>query len=462
MQTTLTPLAKYKEFFENNRRQLIDEYFDFLKIPSISSEAAYTENVKQGADWVAHYLRSIGFDVDVWKTTGHPTVFAQNLEAGTDKPTLLIYNHYDVQPVDPLDLWKSSPFEPALRGNEVYARGAQDNKGQCFYTMAALKALRMIHGKFPINIKLVVEGEEECGSQGLTGILSEKKKELVAEYLAVVDMGLPAKDIPAVTLGIRGIMTMDVTVTGSSTDLHSGSHGGIVYNPNRALAEILASLYNDDGSVAVPGYYDSVRELKKDTLDNLYMDFDEKHYLEAFGALPTGGEKKFLPVHRACLRPTVEINGMWGGYTGDGFKTVIPAKAHAKISCRLVADMDPQNSAKSVADYLISKAPPGIKVEVHIHQGGGKAVQANPNSPVVKAFSDAYTEIFEKKCSYVFEGGSIPVITALAEASKSAVVLLGMGLADDGIHAPNEHFGLDRLEKGFLIIARSIELLGQR
>lgn len=460
MTKTLTPLEKYKEIFNDHKPLLLEEFYSFLKIPSVSSEPSYAQTVREGADWVAHYLRSIGFNVDIWETIGHPTVFGQNLDAGPDKPTLLIYNHYDVQPVDPIDLWKSSPFEPTLRDNQVYARGAQDNKGQCFYTLSALRSLRMIHGKFPINIKIVVEGEEECGSRGLTKILSEKKKELAADYLAVVDAGIPAKDVPAVSLGMRGIMTMDVTVTGSSTDLHSGSHGGIVYNPNRALAEILASLYRPDGSVAVPGYYDDIRELKKETLDNLYMDFDEAHYQKAFGAKPTGGEKQYPPVHRACLRPTVEINGIWGGYTGDGFKTVIPAKAHAKVSCRLVADMDPQKSAKQVADYLISKAPPGITVEVDIHHGGGKAAQANPASDVVKAFSDAYTEVFGKKCQFIFEGGSIPVVTALAEASQSEVVLVGMGLPDDNIHAPNEHFGLDRLEKGFLIIARSIELLG--
>lgn len=452
---------KLQEYFSKHREDLLQQYFTFLRFPSISSEPPYAKDVQNCAQWVKNFLQNIGFQTELWPTSGHPAIFASSLEAGPSQPTLLIYNHYDVQPVDPLELWETPPFEPTVRNGEVYARGAQDNKGQCFYTLCALKALREIHGKFPVNIKIVVEGEEECGSKGLAGVLSQHKQQLAADYLAVIDMGLPSKDIPAVTLGIRGLVAMEMTVTGSSTDMHSGSHGGIAYNPNRAIAELIASLYSPDGSVAVPGFYKNVKEVPKDILDNLYQDFDAEKYHQSFSAHPTGGESHLPPVQRATLRPTIEVNGLWGGYIGEGFKTVIPAKARAKISCRLVPDMEPYAIGKLVADYLQSKAPPGMHVEVKIIHGGGTAVRAEADSKVVKAFSDAYSEVFNKPCTYIFEGGSIPIITELSKASNSQVVLLGMGLAEDAIHAPNEHFGLDRIEQGFLVVARAIELLNQ-
>lgn len=455
----ITPLSAYKDYYKTNETALLNEFFSFLKIPSVSSEPQYGGDIKRCARWVETRLRQIGFEVEVWETSGHPAIFGSCMEAGPDKPTLLIYNHYDVQPVDPLSLWTSSPFEPTVKQGVVYARGAQDNKGQCFYTLLGLKALREIRKKFPINIKIIVEGEEECGSKGLHGVVGKHQDQLAADYLAIVDGGLPAENIPAVSLGVRGIVTMHVKLTGSSTDLHSGSHGGIVYNPNHAIVELLAKLRNSDGSIAVPGFYDEVQPVPDDVLNSLYMDFDEEHYLKNFGASPTGGEKAYPPLQRACLRPTIEINGIWGGYIGDGFKTVIPKEAHAKISCRLVSKMNPAKTAERVADFLKKHAPPGITVEVEVYSGGGEAVRADANSAVVAAFRDALTEIFGAPCKYTFEGGSIPIITALANASNSSVVIVGMGLAEDNIHAPNEHFSLDRLEKGYLMIARAIELL---
>jgi acetylornithine deacetylase/succinyl-diaminopimelate desuccinylase-like protein len=458
----MSNLGSLREHFKFEEKQALKDYFTFLGFQSISSEPSYKGHVEACAAWLMQYLQKMGFDTQLWPTSGHPVIFASNLKAGPEKPTLLIYNHYDVQPVDPLNEWLSPPFEPTVKEGQVYARGAQDNKGQCFYTLLALKALLGRDKELPVNIKLCIEGEEECGSQGLSKILSQKKKELKADYLAIVDVGLHEPTVPAVTLGVRGIVTMDVEVQGTNTDLHSGSHGGLAYNPIHALIEILAKTHNQEGQVAIPGFYDDVVTVSSKERSQLALEFDEKKYISIFGAPPTGGEKAYSPSERAWLRPTLEVNGIHGGYSGAGFKTVIPAKASAKVSCRLVPNQEPQKIAKLVAQFIESQAPKGIQVKVHIHPGGGKAVRANPQSEIVQAFAKAYSEVFQAPCEFIFEGGSIPVVTELAQASGSEVVLVGLGLADDKIHAPNEHFGLDRIEKGFLVIARTLELLGKR
>lgn len=452
-------MNELKKLFQKHSKQAIQDYFTFLEFPSISSEPAYAPQVLACAHWLADYIKGIGFDVELWKTTGHPTLFASYMHAGPDKPTLLIYNHYDVQPVDPLGEWTSPPFEPTVRNGQAYARGAQDNKGQCFYTIQALKALLARDKKLPINIKLCIEGEEECGSTGLSKILHEKSKALKADYLAIVDLGIPAANRPAVTLGVRGLVTMDIEVQGSHTDMHSGSHGGIVYNPLHAIAELLASLRDHSGKVLVPGFYDDVAGVTPEEKKDLSLAFDAAAYKQTFGAEASGGEKAFSPQERAWLRPTLEINGISGGYSGAGFKTVIPAKAKAKISCRLVPNQDPQKIGHLVAKYLEKRAPEGMKVSVHVHPGGGKAVRTKASSKIVQVFAQAYAEVFKTPCEFIFEGASIPIITELAAASQSEVVLVGLGLPDDSIHAPNEHFGLDRFEQGFLSIARAIELL---
>lgn len=451
----------FRDYYEKQKTQALEDYFTFLRFQSVSSEPKYKPHMESCSKWLVEYLHKAGFKTEIWPTSQHPVIYAHNMSAGPDKPTLLIYNHYDVQPVDPLEEWHSPPFEPTIRNGEVYARGAQDNKGQCFYTLLALKALMDLDHKLPINIKLCIEGEEECGSIGLAEILEKKKKELKADYLAIVDMGIRNATSPAVTLGVRGIVTMDVEVKGSTTDLHSGSHGGIAFNPLHALVAILSKLRDKKGRIKVPGFYQDVQELDSQEKSRIAFDFDEKDYQASFGAHPNGGEKEFTPFERAWTRPTIEINGISGGYSGVGFKTVIPAKAIAKVSCRLVPGQNPSKIGKKVARFIERKAPKGVDVKVHIHEGGGKAVRANPSSKVVQSFAQAYQEVFHAPCAFTYSGGSIPIIQKLTEASQSEVVLMGMGLPGDQIHAPNEHFGLDRLEKGFLIIARTIELLAK-
>jgi len=452
-------LAGLKTYFKDSKNKIIEDYFTFLKFQSISSEPQYKEQLLNCVEWLKTYLDEMGFQVQIWPTQGHPVIFASFEKAGSSQPTLLIYNHYDVQPVDPLDLWHSPPFEPILKSGKVFARGAQDNKGQCYYILLALKALLLRDGTLPINIKLCIEGEEECGSAGLSQILPLRKGDLKADYLAVVDLGMEKPDKPAITLGTRGIVTMDLTVTGTHTDLHSGSHGGIAFNPIHALIKLLSLARDDYGKITIPGFYDNVKDLNENEKKQISLDFDVKKYQADFGAEATGGEQNYSVLERGWTRPTLEVNGINGGYSGDGFKTVIPAKATAKISCRLVPGQDPRIIGPLVADFFETHAPNGTKVKVHLHAGHGEALRADINSPVVAAFAKAYEEVFQTSCDYIFAGGSIPIITQLKDICGGEVVMLGLGLLSDCIHAPNEHFGVDRLEKGYLSAARAFENL---
>lgn len=447
----------YQDYYKKNQEQITKDYFTFLKFKSISSEPEFAPEVRACANWLNGVIQTCGLQTEIWETSGHPVIFASNLEAGPDKPTLLIYNHYDVQPVDPLEEWESPPFEPTVRGGQVYARGAQDNKGQCFYVIQALKAIYALEKKFPINIKLCIEGEEEFASTGLSKILPSKREELKADYLAIVDLGIKDQNHPALTLGVRGLVTMDLEIEDSNTDLHSGGLGGIVYNPIHALVELLAKLRGADGKILVPHFYDRVEALTPDEKKQLNFDFNENEFQKNFGTTALGGEKAFSPLERAWVRPTIEINGIAGGYAGSGFKTVIPAKAHAKISCRLVPGQDPEKIGELVSRFLKENAPKGMKVSVDLHRGTGKALRSNPNSKAVHAFAKGYEAVYQKPCGFILQGGSIPIVTELAEASTGEPVLLGLGLPGDKIHAPNEHFGLDRLEKGFLIMVEAIK-----
>ncbi len=443
-----------------DKKEWLEDFFAFLRFPSVSSEVEFAAATADCANWLARFLRSLDFEVEIWQPKkGHPIVFASHLEAGPDQPTLLIYHHYDVQPADPINLWKHPPFEPHLEKGEIYARGAQDNKGQCFYTLQALKMLKELQGTYPINLKLCIEGEEEIGSAGLASLLKEKQEHLKADYLAIVDLGLRDPKTAALTLGLRGIITLDVELEGASTDLHSGSHGGIAPNPIHALISLLASMRDEKGRITVPGFLDDVKELSLEERKAISFAFDEQMYKEQTGVEPKGGELDYSAIERGWLRPTLEINGITGGYTGEGFKTVIPAKASAKLSCRLVPDQDPSRIGHLLKKYMEENAPAGIKVAVRIRPGNGKAVRASADAFVVKAFAQAFAEVFQKPCEFIFEGASIPIVPELTTACGAETVLFGLGLATDHIHAPNEHFGLDRLKKGMLLMARGLQLL---
>lgn len=432
----------------------LKRFFELLSIPSISSESAFSSDVRRCAQWVKNYLDDLGYTTELIETERHPILIASYIVDPKQK-TLLIYNHYDVQPVDPLELWETPPFNPTVRNNEVYARGAQDNKGQLFYVLSALKALK----KPPINIKLCIEGEEECGSKSLHDVLPQIKDKLTADYLAIVDLGIPRIDKPAITLGTRGLVTFEMKLIGSNSDMHSGMQGGVLFNPIHALVQMLAKARNDAGEITIPGFYEGIHSITNEERELIDFSFDEADYKKNFDALPTGGEQKFPPMERLWLRPTLEVNGIVGGYSGDGFKTVIPAQASAKFSCRLVPGQDPARIAQIVKEYFSKQAPKGTKIEFAINPGAGIAARSSPQSKGVQAFAKAISEVFQKPCAFVLEGASIPIIPELAAASGGEPILIGLGLPTDNIHAPNEHFGIDRLKKGAEMIVKGIHFL---
>ncbi|MFC2049471.1 dipeptidase [Chlamydiota bacterium] len=454
----MSTIATLKEIYTQERESNLNDYFTFLRFKSIATDPAFKKDVEQCADWLAAYLKKCGLQVEKWETGRAPTLFASDLRAGPDKETLLIYCHYDVQPVDPLSEWTTPPFEPTLRDGEVFARGAVDNKGQCFYTILALKTLLKTRERLPVNIKFVIEGEEESGSVGLSQIISSKKEELKADYLVIVDSGVESLESPAITLGARGLVCFQLSLQEADYDLHSGMAGGIAYNPNRALVEMLSKLHDAEGKVTVPGFYEAVTPVPPHEKKAITFDFDEKRFVKMFGFKPTGMERGVSEHEASWIRPTLEINGMWGGYTGAGFKTVIPAKAYAKISCRLVPNQDPEIITAQVKEYIRKLAPANMKLEIETFPGNGKGFRTDPQSRIVKLMSASYTQVFEKPCTNILIGGSIPISVQLCAAAEAEMVLVGLGLPDDHIHAPNEHFGLDRLEKGFLTICRAIEL----
>jgi acetylornithine deacetylase/succinyl-diaminopimelate desuccinylase-like protein len=442
-----------KKWFKDHYDQTIKDFFTFLSFPSISTDPNYEKDSRRTAEWLCEYMRKIGLETTLWETPGLPVVFGTHLKAGPDRPTLLIYHHYDVQPVDPLDLWKSDPFKPVIKNNQVYARGAVDNKGQCFYSLTALKAFLELTDEFPFNIKVFIEGEEESGGRGTAAILQQKEAELKADHLLVVDFDIPSATTPGITLGMRGLVALNVECSNSSIDLHSGVHGGIALNPNRALVSLLANMWDEEGKVQIPHFYDDVRPLSKEHLASVDMSFDMEQYKKSFGVKAFCTEDGYSVKESNWLRPVLEVNGMWGGYTGVGFKTVIPAKAFAKISCRLVPEQNPEKIGKHIAEYLKTNAPKGIEVKVDLHHGA-PAYRSGFDSFIVKTAALAYEEIFGKPCKYLFCGASVPIVVDLARASKAEVAMIGVGLADDDIHAPNEHFGLDRFELGYLTIGR--------
>ena len=453
-------IEQFRAWYQDHYDQIIKDFFKFLSFPSISADEKYGNNCRECAAWLCDYLKEIGFAVQLLETPGLPVVFGSCLKAGRERPTVLIYHHYDVQPVDPLTLWTSPPFDPVIRNNQVYARGALDNKGQCMFSLVALKAIFEMAQALDVNIKLFIEGEEESGGKGTAHAIKQHRALLKADHLLVVDFDIPAPGVPAITLGMRGIITAEVSCSNASIDLHSGMHGGVALNPNRALIHILSQVWDEGGRVAVPHFYDDVAELSQEELSSLDLSFDQAGYEKTFGVKAYCPEEGYSIRESNWLRPTVEINGMWGGYTDVGFKTVIPSQAHAKISCRLVPHQHPEKITEALTQFLKDKAPSGIDLQMKVHHTA-PGYRSDLHSSIAKTAALAYEEVFGKPCRYLLSGGSVPIVVQLAEASGGDVALIGMGLADDDIHAPNEHFGLDRLELGYLVLGKILCSLGE-
>ncbi len=456
------------EFAQQNEDRFLNELKALLRIPSISTAPEHKDDVRQAAQFVADELARIGMEhVRLIETAtperpgGHPLVYADWLHA-PGKPTALCYGHYDVQPAEPLDEWLSPPFEPEVRNGNVYARGAVDDKGQMWMHVKAIESLmRSGQGRLPINVRVIVEGEEEVGGEGIAQFVREHPQELKADFALVSDTELFAPDLPTLCVGLRGMIYTEVEVRGAKTDLHSGMYGGAAPNPFVALAQVIAQLKDADGRILIPGFYDKVQAPSADELKAWKsLPFDEEHYrIAEVGSCELTGEPGYSVLERTWARPTMDVHGMPGGFIGAGAKTVIPARATAKISFRLVPDMTPQESFTAFKNYVLSLCPRGVEVEVRLIHSGDPIVIGTDN-PFVKAATDAMHEVFHKDTVFIRSGGSIPIVGDMERHLKIPTVMMGFGLPDDNLHAPNEKFQISNFHRGIQSIILFFERVG--
>ena len=434
-------------FARDNREQFLAALFEFLRFQSISTLPEHASNVIQTADWLVEQLTQMGFTANVVETEGHPLVYAENLTAGPDAYTVLLYGHYDVQPVDPLEDWVSPPFEPEVRDEVIYARGAIDDKGQVAIQLSALQAILAV-GELPVNIKILLEGEEESGSRAIMQYVADHTSQLAADSVLVSDTGFVLLGQPTIPYSLRGIISTEIRVSGPKMDLHSGRYGGTLRNPIHALADIISALYDDGGQVTVPGFYDAVRPLGADERELLgRLPYALEDWQRETGVEVPWGEDDFSLMERIGARPSLDVNGIMGGYQGEGGKTIIPAEASAKITMRLVTDQDPEVIATQFTDHVHSLAPSDLNVDVEIQELARPAFTPI-DSPEVKEAARAYQAAWGKETVFMRGGGSIPVIAELQTALNAPVVMMGYGLPDAGVHAPNEHLLLDQFHRG--------------
>jgi len=432
----------------------LEPLLEFLSIPSVSTDPTHKEDVRKAALWLEAKLQALGFRTELHETPLHPILYAERL-LDESAPTVLVYGHYDVQPPDPLELWESPPFSPTLRDGRVYARGASDDKGQLWAHVAALEGLSA-----RVNVKFLVEGEEEIGSPNLLPFVRARREKLRADVVLISDGAMFAPHTPTLTYGLRGLCYLEVRLKGARRDLHSGAFGGVAPNPIQALGWILARLKDEEtGRVLIPGFYDRVRPVSEEER-RLWPPLDETALKGELGVEVLPGEEGYTPLERLWARPTLDPNGIWGGYQGEGSKTVIPAEAGMKLSMRLVPDQDPEEVASQVEAYLREVCPPGYTLEV-LRLHGGKPVLTDPHSPPMRLMAEALEEVWGRPPVYAREGGTIPVVAELQDALHAPVVLLGLGLPDDNLHAPNEKLDLVNLEKGIAVIRRFYELLSE-
>ncbi len=438
------------EYIARNQDRYLEELKEFLRIPSISNNSENKQDVFRCAEYVASQLRQIGMQkVVLFSTTGHPIVYGEWLGA-VHQPTVLFYGHYDVQPVDPVDLWISEPFEPTIRNGEIYARGSADDKGQVLMNLKGVEAHLQSEGKLPVNVKFLIEGEEEVGSGNLDSFISEQKELLKADVVLISDTPMFDRGIPSICYGLRGLVYFQIDLKGSNSDLHSGSFGGTVINPNFALAQIIADLKDASNRIQIPGFYDDVLAMSLEEKQELSrLPFDEEKYRKDLGAPALFGEKGFGTLERIWVRPTLEVNGICGGYIGEGAKTVIPAKAMAKISMRLVPNQDPEKIANLFEKHIKKIAPPEVEITV-TRMHGGKPWVAPIDHPAIQAASRAFEKAFGRRPVFVREGGSIPVVATFADLLGLPSVLMGIGLPDENAHAPNEKLDLFNFQHGII------------
>jgi acetylornithine deacetylase/succinyl-diaminopimelate desuccinylase-like protein len=454
-------MTQLETYIGENENRFLEDLKGWLRIPSISTLPEHSDDIQQAAAYAADQLRHIGFDrVEIISTRGHPLVYGEWLKA-PGKPTLLIYGHYDVQPVDPLNLWASPPFEPTIRGDNLYCRGACDDKGQTMLVFKALESLMTVNGTLPVNVKVLIEGEEEAGGESVEHYVETHPEHLKCDAAFICDTHMPSRDIPALISGLRGIVYTEVEVRGAKHDLHSGSYGGVAPNPLHALALIIAGLKDAEGHIHIPGLYDKLR--KPTAEERAFWNEDPLHIneslLEEMGVSQFSGEAEYPPLERIWARPTLEVHGIVGGFIGEGAKTVIPAIGKAKISLRLPADLKSKEVFPLFEQRVKELAPAGVEVTVrHIHDGEG--VLISPDSPPMRAAAAALKETFGREPVFIREGGSIPIAALFYEILNVPVVLMGFGLPDDNLHSPNEKYSLSQFFKGIRTVASFLQKLG--
>lgn len=450
------------ERIEAEKESYLDELKDYIRIPSISTDPAYRDDVWRASEFLLGKMRAAGLTAERIETDGHPLVYGEWLGA-PGKPTILFYGHYDVQPVDPVDLWRNPPFEPTVEGDKLVARGATDDKGQSYTHVKAVAALLAERGSLPVNVKFVVEGEEEAGGHAIDEyVRKDGGQRLKCDCVLISDTSLYAPGQPSLIYGLKGLTYMEIKVTGPNRDLHSGTFGGAVRNPLNALCQIVAKLQDEKtGKILIPGFYDDVRPLEEwERKEFAGLPFDEEQYRIDLGVPALFGEQAYSTRERTWARPTCDLNGIFGGYMGKGAKTVLPSWAGAKVSMRLVPDQEPKKIGRLFTDYVRSITPSGVTVEVEFLHGADPVV-VEAKGPIVDAAMDAMEEVWGARPVRIREGGSIPIVSTFASVLQAPVLLLGFGLADDGLHSPNEKFNISHYYNGIRSVARLLDRLGE-
>ena len=448
-------------YARENRGRFLEELKDLLRIPSVSTLPEHKPDIERAARWVADDLNRTGMEhVEIIPTAGHPLVYGDWLHA-PGKPTVLCYGHYDVQPVDPVDEWSTPPFEPTERDGSLYARGSTDDKGQMVMHLKAIESLMKVGGKLPVNVRVLIEGEEEISGEGIETFVRNHPEHLTCDVVIVSDTEMFAPGLPSLTVGLRGLCYTELVAQGPASDLHSGSYGGASPNPFFALCQIIAKLKDDQGHILIPGFYDKVKSPTEAELKAwASLPFDESEYIRSeVGSTKLTGEPGYSVLYRTWARPTLEVHGMPGGFTGAGAKTVIPARATAKISMRLVPDQRPEEIFELYRDYVMSIVPEGIRLEVKLLNTGA-AVAVSTDSPFVQVASQAMADVYGKETVYIRTGGSIPIVATFQEALKAPVLLMGFGLPDCAAHGPNEKFLIENFYGGTESLVRFFEHLG--
>lgn len=442
------------DYLKQNQTRFLAEYCEYLRFPSVSAQPQHKKDLQACAEWLANHCRQIGLTATIHQTNGHPIVVAKTpRDAKARRPHFMLYGHYDVQPPEPLELWHSPPFEPRIDGREIYARGSTDNKGQNFAHLKAIEAYLKTGTPLPCDVTLVIEGEEEVGSENLSSFLQTNRSELDCQAVVISDTGIPDLKHPALTYSLRGIVAFEITLHGPSRDLHSGVFGGAVENPAMALARLLATVRDDKGRIKIPGFYDGVKPLSKfERQQAARYPLKDAQLKKLLGAPKLFGERGFTPTEQRSARPTFEINGLTSGYQGVSSKTIVPSWARAKITCRLVPDQDPEYLRKKVVTHLKKKCPPTVRLEIEAGHGA-EAYFVLPTGAPAQAALRALEKAFGCKPILMREGGSIPIVNQFKQILGADSLLLGLGLPDDNAHSPNEKFNLDCFEKGQLMSA---------